>query len=373
MITENNRKIKICWLKKEEINTSRLYHLDLLKALATVCMIICHCVLMLGVHHNGYENDFLYFFGDVVLGDYIAVAHAFMFAMGVGFVFTKRNAPADHIKRGIKLFLLGYILNFFRYGIYALIEGVISGEFNPQTLEALFCPDIFQFAGLAMILTGVLKKLRLNEVHILFVGILMSVAGSFLVLIDTGNYVENLLLGHIITTTEDTSCFALLNWYIFVAIGMMFSVIVRRMENTDIFYKRLLAVSGVVSAIYIALTFQLGPFFLTKQSFYYGVGTLDAIGLLCTDLFLLSVLYFIIKKFGVSKFKTEIEMSKNLTVIYIIQWCVIGFTDSIFCYVLEYSFPYHVIYPFGFALIVVSFYLARLWKKRRSKNALQSH
>ncbi len=106
--------------------------------------------------------------------------------------------------------MLGYILNFCRYGIYALIDGVISGEFESQTLEAFFCPDIFQFAGLAMMLTGVFKKLGLNEIHLLFISIVMSVAGSFAVLIDTGNYVGNLLLGHLITTTEDTSCFALI-------------------------------------------------------------------------------------------------------------------------------------------------------------------
>ncbi len=323
------------------------------------------------MHHNGYEKDFLYLFGDVILGEYIAVAHAFMFAMGVGFVFTNKNAPADHIKRGIKIFLLGYILNFFRYGIYALIEGVISGEFEPQTLEALFGPDIFHFAGLAMILTGVLKKLRLNEVHILLIGILMSVAGSFLVLIDTGNYVENLLLGHVITTTEDTSCFALLNWYIFVAIGMMFGVIIRRVENTGAFYKRLLAISGIVSAIYIALTFQLGSCFLTKQAFITRSAPLMRSAAL-HRLFLISAFYFIIKKFGVSKFKTEIEMSKNLTAIYMIQWCVIGFTDSIFGYVLEYSFPYSFIYPFGLILIIASFYLARLWNKQKNKKAHRS-
>ncbi|MCR5683190.1 MAG: heparan-alpha-glucosaminide N-acetyltransferase domain-containing protein [Clostridiales bacterium] len=355
------------WLKKEEINTSRLYHLDLLKALAAASMILCHCVIMLGVHHNGYENDFLYWFGDIVLGDYIAVAHAFMFAMGVGFVFTKANAPGDYVKRGAKTFLLGYMLNFFRYGIYALIEGVISGEFEPQTLEALFGPDILQFAGLAMILTGVLKRLGLNEAHIFLLSLVMSAAGSFLVLIDTGSYVGNLLLGHVITTTEDTSRFALLNWYVFAASGMLFGAAVRRTENTDLFYKRLLVISGVVSAVYLALTFRFRELFLTEHRFYYAASTVEAAGLLCTDLFLLSVFHGMIRRFGVSKFRTEIEMSRNLTAIYMIQWCVIGFTDSIFGYVLEYSFPYYVIYPFGFALIIVSFDLARLWKNRKNR------
>ena len=352
-------------LKKEEINVSRLYELDLLKALATVSMILCHSVIMLGVHHDGYENDFLYWFGDVVLGDYVAVAHAFMFAMGVGFVFTKKNAPSDYVKRGVKTFLLGYLLNFFRYGMYALIEGAISGEFDPQTLEALFGPDIFQFAGLAMILTGVLKKFRLNEIHVFLLSAAMSAAGSFLVLLNTGSYVGNLLLGHIVTTTDDTSCFALLNWYIFVAFGMLFGAIIRRTENTDLFYKRLLVVSGVGSAVYIALTFAFGEMFLTKQRFYYAASSLEAVGLLCTDLFLLSVFRFILKRSGVSKFRAGIEMSKNLTLIYIIHWCIIGFTDSIFGYVLEYGFPYYVIWPFGFALIIASFFLARLIRRRK--------
>ena len=71
-------------------------------------------------------------------------------------------------------------------------------------------------------------------------------------------------------------------------------------------------------------------------------------------------------------YNTAIEMSKNLTVIYIIQWCIIGFTDSVFGYVLGYSFPYYVIYPFGITLIFASFYLARLWNKRKRNKALKN-
>ena len=360
------------WLEKEEVNTSRQYNLDLLKALAIVCMFICHCVIMLGAHHDGYENDFLYFFGDVVLGDYIAVAHAFMFAMGVGFVYTKKNAPRDFIRRGLYFFILGYVLNFFRYGVYALIDGLISGVFDERTLEALFCPDIFQFAGLAMIITGLFKKMRLNELHVFIISVIMSAAGSFLVLIDTGNYFGNVLLGHIFSTTDDTSCFALLNWYIFVGSGMLFGAILRRVRNLDAFYKKLLLISGIGSVIYLVPTFVFGMLFLTKQRFYYSVSTLEAAGLLCTDLFLLSIFHFLIRKFGESKFRIPVEMSRNLTLMYIIQWCAIGFTDSVFGYLLEFSFPYYFIYPFGIALIAAAFFLARLWKRRKNKKSDES-
>lgn len=360
------------WMHKEEINTSRQYNLDLLKALAIVCMILCHCVIMLGVHHNGYENDFLYWFGDVILGDYIAVAHAFMFAMGVGFIYTDKNAPSDFVKRGVKFLILGYVLNLCRYGAFALIDGVISGEFEPQTLEAVFGPDIFQFAGLAMILTGIFKKLKVNTFVILLIGVIMSAAGSFIVLVDMNSYVLNLLFGLFITTTQDTSCFALLNWYVFVAVGMLFGEIIRRVNNLDAFYIKILMIFGMLSAIYIVMTFKFGMFFLTRQRFYYGVSTAEAVGLLCIDLFLLSGFHFLLEKIGASKFRICIEMGRNLTSIYFIQWCVIGFVDSIFGYVFEMSFPYYFIYPFGVMLIIASFYLARVWKRRKKKREIKA-
>ena len=360
------------WLKKEETNTSRQYNLDLLKALAIVCMIICHCVTMICAHLDGYENDFLYWFSDVVLGDYIAVAHAFMFAMGVGFVYTEKNKAVDYVKRGIKILILGYVLNFFRYGIFTIIYGLISGEFNSRTLESFFGSDILQFAGLAMILTGVFKKLRLSTIYVLLISFVMSVAGSCLVLMDTGNYIVNNLLGQFVTTTFETSAFALFNWYIFVASGMLFGEIIRRINEPDGFYKRLFILSGILSIIYITLTFIFGTFFLTRHNYYYGVSMLEATGLLSTDLFLLSMFHFLQKKAGPDKFKVFIEMSKNITPIYFVHWCIIGSFDCILCFALEMTFPYYVVYPFGIVLIIVSFYVARVWNILIMKRKLRA-
>lgn len=353
--------------KKEEINTTRQYDLDLLKALAIVSMVICHAVIRLGAHHDGYESDLLYKLGDVFFGDYLAVAHAFMFAMGIGFVYSKKNSPRDLVKRGIWIFLLGYILNFCRYGIYALIDGLLSGAFADETLEALFFPDILQFAGLAMIATGIFKKFRFNEIHILIIGMTLSAIGSFIVFADTGNYLLDLLLGHCYSTTPDTSCFAFINWYVFAAAGMVFGSIVRRTSDLDRFYKKLLVISGIISVVYIVLTIRFGALFLTRERNYYSISTPEAAGMLSTDLFLLSAFHFLLNKVGAEKLGVCIELSKNLTPFYFIHWCIIGFTDSIFCYLLEIDFPYYAIYLFAFVLIIVSFYLARLWRKRKSK------
>ena len=87
-------------------NTERQYNLDLLKALAIVCMVICHAVITFGKYRTGYETEFWYLFGDEILGAYIVVAHGFMFAMGVGMIYSRNNSPSDLIHRGLGIFLL---------------------------------------------------------------------------------------------------------------------------------------------------------------------------------------------------------------------------------------------------------------------------
>lgn len=348
-----------------EIQSAREKNLELLKALTVVAMIFCHAVIRLGIHHPGYEEEFLFFLGDVILGDYLGVAHAFMFAMGVGLVYTRRNAPTDLMRRGLRLYLLGYALNFCRYGVYALAEGIISGVFEPETLEALFGPDILQFAGLALLFTGVLKWLKLREWHMLAAGVALSVIGTAVPFIDTGSFVGNWLLGHFVYTTWEASCFVFCNWYVFVAAGLLFGTILHAAEDRDRLYKRLLLVSGCVMAAYLAASFHFGALFRCPDRVYYALSPLEAAGLLSIDLTLLSAFYFLLKRVPAEKLRIPLEMSRNLTQIYLIHWCVLGFIDSIFCYLLEFSFSWPVIYGIGAALIVLSAWIAKRWEERK--------
>ena len=139
-------------LKKEEINTGRQYHIDMLKAVSIVSMILCHTVMLMATYRTGYKTEAGYLLGDAVFGCYVGVAHAFMFSMGIGFVFSRRSTAADLLKRGIILYLCGYLLNFFRFGIYDLFRG--SGLTSAEFINSMYFQDIFQFAGLAMILTA---------------------------------------------------------------------------------------------------------------------------------------------------------------------------------------------------------------------------
>ena len=318
---------------EKELRTSRSYELDLLRAAATVSMILCHCAIRLGEHLPGYEQDIRYLIGDIVLGDYLAVAHAFMFAMGVGVVYSRRNSPAELIRRGVRLYILGFVLNFLRYGIYALADGLLSGEFMEETVYALVVQDIFHFAGLALIVTGLFRQLKLKAAHIFLIGLALSALGGPLAFVFQGSAAADYFLGHFLVTTEDDSCFAFLNWYVFVASGILFGTLLRRTEDPDRFYRTLLRAACPVMLLYLVLT----------------------------------AVHFLLKKTDAQRLTVFFEMSRNVTLIYCIHWCILGSVESVFCYLLGVVFPWPVIYLFGAVLTILSVWLAKRWADRRQE------
>lgn len=356
-------------LKPKTPETTRRYEWELLKALAIISMILCNPVIRLGIHNPGYETAFPYFLGQTIFGNYLGVDHALVLAVGFSIIYMQKNAPKDLMRLGVKLYLLGYLLNFLRYGMYNLIESVSNGEFRSDTLQALFGMDILHIAGLALIFTGILKKLKLREVHMLAIAGVLSAISAPLPLINTGNYAANWFIGHFVSTNSDACGFPLFNWYVFVAVGMLLASILRKTKDPDRFYKRLLIVSCCVMVVYITLTFCFGEFFLCRDRDYYALSLPEAAGLLSIDLSLLSVFYFLLKRVPASKLRVFLDMGSNMIPIYFIHWIILGFVDSIFCYLLDITFPWPVIYLIGVVLIVLSSWIAKLWagRKRRAK------
>ena len=162
------------------------------------------------------------------------------------------------------------------------------------------------------------------------------------------------------------SALIFINWYFFAAAGLLFGAILRGTADPDRLYGRLLIGSGCVMAAYIAGSFVFGAMFLSRNRLFYAASTLEAAGLLSIDLFLLSAFYFLLKKVGPEKLRIFLEMSRNLTPIYLIHWCILGMIDSIACYLLGVTFSWAAIYGMGLMLIVVSFFLARLWRRKKS-------
>lgn len=351
----------------EEINTNRQFNLDLIKALAIILMVVCHPVLQFSVAmapvNPDFESDFPFFLAVYILGSYMPVAHAFMFAMGVGIVFSSKNSPRELIRRGIFIYILAYVLNFLRYGIYAVYLYITTGVFDEWSRFCMLSQDIFYFAALSLVLTGILKLIKLKEIHIFIISVVMSVVGGFLAFtVDTGSYVLNYMIGHYIVTPGLTSCFTLLNWYIFVGTGLLFGYVIRRVRELDKFYLRLLIVSSVVAAVYVIITLISGEsFFMSKKNDYYALSLPESIGLLSIDFAFLSAFHFV-REEKIPKAASVIKtMSKNVMAIYMIHWIIIGNVD---CWIIRdrgVNVGYPLMYVFGIVLIVLSYLLAKLW------------
>ena len=350
-----------------ETSHERQYNLDLLKAVAIICMVICHFVWMLGSYRPNYQNEFLYFFADVFLGGYFVVAHGFMFSMGLGIVYSRRNSPIELIDRGLKIILIAYLLNFLRSGMFFLTYDLINGAITKDSLVALFESDILQFVGLALIFTGILRKFKLKGNYIFAIGLILSAIGTTIAFNDMGNYMLNTLLGLFVFSTHDATTFTFSNWYLFVATGILFGEILHSTHDKDRLYKWVLIISGIYMALYIILTGKFSIMALSPGHMYYACSPIEAFGLLSIDFFLLSVFYFLLKKIDISNFHVLVEMSMNINSIYCIHWCIIGAIEFFGCFLLGWQPSYTVLYIGGVILIIVSFFLARWYKSQKAK------
>lgn len=101
----------------ELCNTGRQIEFDIAKAVCILGMVFVHCFESLIAPAT--EEGLAYYVMTVVL-DALFGAATFMLAMGLGISYSWKNDdsyPLTTIKRGIKIFICGYILGFIRDGL----------------------------------------------------------------------------------------------------------------------------------------------------------------------------------------------------------------------------------------------------------------
>ena len=94
---------------EQRVNSGRQVEMDLAKCIAIVFMIFLHCLFVTAGFNNEISPYMQRAIGQL-LGEPYA-APVFMFSMGVGIVYSKNQIPGYLIKRGIKLMLLGIVVN----------------------------------------------------------------------------------------------------------------------------------------------------------------------------------------------------------------------------------------------------------------------
>ena len=354
---------------RDEVNTGRQIEIDIAKAICIIGMILVHAFEQLPfVEGSGGAGEFFL----MRIGNTIFGATLFMFCMGVGISYTKKNTPNLIILRGLTIFIIGFVLNFLRITLGMLIANAVTpGTYSTNILIIeLLQNDILVFAGLAMMLFGLLKKLRIPGWGILLISLAMSILGTIFKGYDLQNVYGNCIVGWFIGTIypgiqfNTTSFFPLCNWFILVAAGYCFAWILKRVEKKGRFYMVFSSISAICIGLYIGLC--IGPkvgFFQEDFICTYHIATYDVLISLCGAVFAFGLYYGLSKILPKIVLKGATTMSKYINTIYCLQWVIYGNLTIIFdCLASDFYFEAWQVMLFGFGVLVISVFIAWIYK-----------
>ncbi|MDE6674990.1 MAG: heparan-alpha-glucosaminide N-acetyltransferase domain-containing protein, partial [Acetatifactor sp.] len=195
-----NWKDKVFANKK--VNGGRQRELDLLKAMCIVCLALIHCTIECTPEEQ-LAGGIPYLF-DTVIGGPLS-APVFMFAMGIGMVYTRYSKPREYVRRGLQIAIVGYLLNICRFLIPFLVGYKVTGDYEKYIAPLaykVFGNDILQFASLAMLLIALFVKLHIPDAAMLLICLGMSLLGTRLGGISLGNPAANIIMGYFIGTED---------------------------------------------------------------------------------------------------------------------------------------------------------------------------
>ena len=305
----------------EKVNTGRQVELDIAKGISIIFMIFLHTLMVVPAFNADISSTYNFIISNV-LGRAFA-APIFMFCMGAGVVYSRHSQWDGMIKRGVKLFLLGILVNIFEFFLPCYVCGTLLGRWDVFPTAGgllLFCVDILAFAGLAFILMGILKKFELSNKKLIIIAVIMSLIGTYTRFTDFGSDIANLFFANFIGSTGGFGAFPLFNWFIFPIAGYIRGQYFIRAKDKNIFFK-FWPISIIISMIYFFASSQLWGGVLSDDiHLYYFMTTLDAIFCITNAHGVIGLCYWISKYLPDAIKKAFNILSNNITGIYVLQW-----------------------------------------------------
>ncbi len=297
-----------------EKQKSRIYYLDFVRGLAIFFMVMQHTMIM---HEKtgGEVNTLLG--GIFILLGTAPAAPVFMLIMGA-FIMKSNKTMKEGIVRGIRLFIFGYVLNVFRFTIPLLISGT-SPFLGKESLSLLFEVDIFQLAGLSLIAASLIRRFASNRYVYPILILLILFISPYL----WGHY-SSIPLFTPFWGIESFVSFPFFPWVIYPLLGMYLSKYILDKTLIETMWIKFFVFGLIILTVGILL-FNKFP---TGDYYRSGLGVhLTIIGFVF--LWLL-ISYQFVEKSGLSKqnfiLRLLVFWSKNVSVIYIIQWILFGWS-----------------------------------------------
>ena len=348
-------------------NTGRQYEFDLAKVAAIFFMVIIHVADNMSAVAET-KNAF------AVLLDFTGgplAAPVFMFAMGVGMVYTKHSEPADFAKRGLCMIASGYALNFFRETVLMIAAKVLSVDtvYEKALIDTIGTVDILHFAGMAFLFAALFKKLNAAAPAVFFGALVMQAAGTCVTgMFDAMPKALQYLLGLLFYTNQYVS-FPSLLWFVYPAAGILFGSVLQHITDKDRFYKSITAGSAVtltaVTVCVKAMNLDLESFFTGNE--YYVQNLFGSLWILSIVLIFTGICYAISKRLSERAIRRISETAASVNTIYIIQWLLITYTIAVKELAGLGYLPSAAVIPAGIAFAICSIILAKLYRNGKER------
>lgn len=293
----------------------RLILPDLLKGIAILFMIQVHLMELLAKQQifDSVWGEISLFLGGA------PAAPLFMIIMGY-FVAWKNQDRLDLIGRGIKLFILGILLNI---GLNLhLIYKVLFEQWSYNLYEYIFGVDILHFAGLSLIFIGlILKWIKSNQWYIFSFILLVFILQS---IIPENNNNTFIYINSFIIGGTSWSYFPLIPWLAYPLTGIMFYQLESQLPTVSNIKPKTTALL-LAFILFMILTWNFSTNISYNLPIYYHHG-FDYF--IWTLMFLgMSILLISIKNkthYKAKWAKYLIFTGRNITNIYVFQWLIIG-------------------------------------------------
>ena len=359
-------------LSDRPVNTGRQQEVDIAKALMVLCLPFIHCIIEC-TSDEGLCSGIPYLFDTIIGGPFSAPMY--LFAMGIGIVYSRRTLPDQQIRRGLGLVWVFYLSNTARFLFPYLIGYAVSGDrehFIEPLLYRWLGNDVLLFAGMAIVAIALMQKAGLGARGMVVIASLMTIASHFIGDVDTGSKFGNIFLGYIVGTDDLTgyviSDFPILTWLIFPVCGYAFGKVLIRVTDKDRFYSRYCLPAIIVPLIYfpIGIHYEWGMFG-EGQNCYYHMRVWDVAVCLCLDLGMLAIWYFVSKHAGKAVNGFMRRVSINITSIYCIHWVFVRSITNVILYIKNgtQELPVGQTLLLALAILIVTLFISDLYKREQ--------
>lgn len=362
-------------LADEPVNRGRQLDVDIAKAEMVLMLPFIHCIIECTTD-EGLCSGIPYLFDTIIGGPFSAPMY--LFAMGIGLVYSRKVNFDQQIKRGITLIGIFFLNNTCRFLIPYLIGYGISGDrlqFIDPLIYRWLGNDVLLFAGMAIIAIAFFRRWELSSGTMIGISAAAAVMCSLIGDVDTGSMLGNIFLGYFIGTDDATgyviSDFPLLNWLVIPVCGYALGKVLIRVKDKDAFYRIISPPTLIASLIYFPVGIHFGwGMFGEGQNCYYHMMIWDICVCLCLDLGLLGVWHNLSKVLGkrVNGFLSEV--SGNITSIYCIHWVFVRTITNVILYIKNGTqiLPLWQTMLLSLAILIVTLIIAhyyKIWKTGR--------